>query len=149
MALADLATYACEGNDFIALAGRMFVTIYAWVPTAAGAIVLLFAALHRLLRRACARTYGASSLEQQLVTATHALFTALYAVQAVPYTYLVCRILFADNFLHRRGWGVGRAPQPAAVGAATCHLATTLHLCLQLLLQMKSQFIFNRPCCTA
>ncbi|KAL4426374.1 hypothetical protein ABPG77_004668 [Micractinium sp. CCAP 211/92] len=99
MALNDLASYACEGNDLVSLSGRMFATIYAWVPTTAGIAVLLFATLHRLLRRSCARTYGTSSLEQQLVTATHALYAALYAIQLVPYTYLVCRILFADNFL--------------------------------------------------
>ncbi len=108
MALNDLASYACEGNDLVSLSGRMFATIYAWVPTTAGIAMLLFAMLHRLLRRSCASTYGTSSLEQQLVTATHALYAALYAIQLVPYTYLVCRILFADNFLLRRASGSTR-----------------------------------------
>ncbi|KAL4430907.1 hypothetical protein ABPG75_006163 [Micractinium tetrahymenae] len=99
MKLGSLATYACEGNEVISLAGRMFATIYAWVPTAAAIIGLLFGLLHRLLLRTRSRTYGGSSLEQQLVTATHALFTVLYAIQIVPYTILVCRILFADDFL--------------------------------------------------
>ncbi|KAL4430908.1 hypothetical protein ABPG75_006164 [Micractinium tetrahymenae] len=99
MALSDLDSLICEGNDFTVLAGHLIATIYAWVPTSAGIVVLLFGLLQRLLLRTRSRTYGGSSLEQQLVTPTHALFTAHYAIQIVPYTILVCRILFADDFL--------------------------------------------------
>lgn len=110
MAVGDVATYACEGNDFVPLAGRMFATIYAWVPTAAGIIVVLFAALHRLLLRVRRRTYGGACLEQQLVTATHALYTVLFAIQIVPQTILVCHILFTGDFIQRCALGGGITP---------------------------------------
>lgn len=119
MALGGLATLLCEGNSFSILARHVFATICAWVPTTAAAVLLLLGAVHAMLSRWCRRC-PAASLEQQLVTCLHALFALVYAIQIVPYTYLVCRVLFGQDLVTRWAGRLGGRGVHLPAAAANC-----------------------------
>lgn len=100
MAFGGLTSLLCVGDGATVLAGHLMATLYAWAPTAAAAVVVLMGAVHSALARCC-RRYRDWSIDQQLVTCLHALMSLIFAIQIVPYTWVVCRLLFDQDFQGR------------------------------------------------